>query len=48
MILVAGTLLVTPGFLTDAVGLALLIPWVRERIRLWALARYSPTNIITL
>ena len=48
MILVAGTLLVTPGFPTDAIGLALLIPAVRERIRLWAIARYSPGRIITL
>ena len=48
MILVAGTLLVTPGFLTDAVGLALLIPAVREGIRRWAVARYTPGRIITL
>ena len=48
MILVAGTLLVTPGFLTDAVGLSLLIPAVRERIRLWALRRYSPGRTINL
>jgi UPF0716 protein FxsA len=48
MILVAGTLLVTPGFLTDAIGLALLIPAVREGIRRWAVRRYSPGNIITL
>jgi UPF0716 protein FxsA len=48
MILVAGTLLVTPGFLTDAIGLSLLIPAVRERLRLWAVARYSPGRTITL
>ena len=30
MILVAGALLVTPGFFTDAVGFALLVPPVRD------------------
>jgi len=40
MILVAGTLLITPGFLTDAVGLALLVPGVREALRQWGLRRY--------
>ena len=35
MILIAGTLLVTPGLLTDITGFALLVPFVRERIRFW-------------
>ncbi|MDF7826613.1 FxsA family protein [Pontiellaceae bacterium B12227] len=35
MILIAGALLVTPGLITDVVGFSLLIPLVRERIRLW-------------
>lgn len=35
MILVAGALLVTPGLLTDITGFALLVPFVRERIRFW-------------
>lgn len=48
MILVAGALLVTPGFMTDAVGLALLIPAVRESLRVWAVRRYSPGPTITL
>ncbi|TNE93282.1 MAG: FxsA family protein, partial [Rhodobacteraceae bacterium] len=30
MILVAGVLLLTPGFFTDAVGLSLLVPPVRD------------------
>ncbi|MCH2210297.1 MAG: FxsA family protein [Fuerstiella sp.] len=34
MILFAGALLMTPGMLTDAVGFALLIPWIRQRLRL--------------
>jgi UPF0716 protein FxsA len=33
MLLVAGAFLITPGILTDAVGLALLVPWVRELVR---------------
>ena len=32
MILIAGALLLTPGFLTDAVGFALLMPPVREAV----------------
>ncbi len=32
MILVAGALLLTPGFFTDAVGLALLVPAVRSAV----------------
>ena len=35
MILVAGALLLTPGFLTDIVGLSLLIPSVRDFLRKW-------------
>ncbi len=35
MILMAGAFLVTPGLITDTVGFALLIPFVRERIRFW-------------
>lgn len=33
MILVAGALLLTPGFVTDAVGLSLLVPPVRAALR---------------
>ena len=39
MILFAGALLLTPGFFTDAVGLALLVPAVRRRAFLWAKSR---------
>lgn len=35
MILIAGTLLVTPGLITDIVGFALLVPVIREHIRGW-------------
>ena len=35
MILVAGVLLITPGLLTDGLGLCLLIPWTRQVLKLW-------------
>jgi UPF0716 protein FxsA len=38
-LLIAGVMLLTPGFATDAFGLALFIPWVRAAIR-GALLRY--------
>ncbi len=46
MILVAGALLLTPGFLTDATGLALLIPAVRERIRIAGKKRIASKWIV--
>jgi UPF0716 protein FxsA len=33
MVLVAGALLVTPGFTTDLVGFLLVFPWTRKYIR---------------
>ncbi len=41
MILVAGALLLTPGFLTDVVGFSLLVPPVREYVRKWLGRRYG-------
>ena len=35
MILIAGALLLTPGFFTDAVGFSLLIPGVRSALWAW-------------
>jgi len=32
LVLVGGVLLVTPGVLTDALGLSLIMPWTRRRI----------------
>jgi UPF0716 protein FxsA len=32
-ILLAGALLIVPGFVTDALGLLLFIPWVRRHVR---------------
>ncbi|AST06476.1 membrane protein FxsA [Anoxybacillus flavithermus] len=34
-ILVGGTLLLTPGFITDTVGFILLLPFAREKIKPW-------------
>jgi UPF0716 protein FxsA len=39
MILVAGALLITPGFITDAIGFSLLVPGVREAIRRYGTRR---------
>lgn len=43
LILAAGLLLVTPGFFTDAVGLALLVPQVRA-----AVIRFLAKRVITV
>ena len=48
MILVAGAVLITPGFLTDAVGFLLLVPPVRERLRRWGAKRFGSGRTITL
>lgn len=40
MILVGGALLLTPGFLTDVVGFALMVPAVREGVRRYVVRRY--------
>lgn len=44
MILVAGALLLTPGFFTDAIGFALLIPWVRAAVWGWIRTRVKVTQ----
>ena len=45
MIFIAGALLLTPGLLTDAFGLSLLIPWCRtyyrRRIARWFKSRFT-------
>lgn len=41
MILVAGVLLLTPGFFTDALGFALLMPPVRRAVLGWLRKRVS-------
>lgn len=44
MILFSGALLLTPGFFTDAVGFALLVPGVRLAVFKWARARITVTS----
>ena len=41
MILVAGALLLTPGFLTDAIGFCLLHPGMRRRVKQWARNKFN-------
>jgi UPF0716 protein FxsA len=41
MILVAGALLLTPGFLTDIIGFSLLSPRIREILRKYGVRRWS-------
>lgn len=41
MIIAAGALLLTPGFFTDAIGFALLVPAVRGRIYAWLAPRLA-------
>ncbi|MCZ6711477.1 MAG: FxsA family protein [Gammaproteobacteria bacterium] len=44
LLAVAGALLITPGFVTDAVGFALLAPHVRAPIARWLLSRVTQLN----
>lgn len=39
MIFCGGVVLLTPGFITDALGFMLLIPWTRSLIKYWARKR---------
>ena len=47
MILFSGALLLTPGFFTDAVGFALLVPGVRLAVFKWVRARVNVTTFST-
>jgi UPF0716 protein FxsA len=47
MILVAGALLLTPGFFTDAVGFALLFPAVRGVVWNWLAPRLTVVQVET-
>ncbi|MYC84187.1 MAG: FxsA family protein [Acidimicrobiia bacterium] len=46
MVLVGGALLLTPGFLTDAVGFALMVPFVREGLRRLGVRLLQPRVVI--
>ena len=41
LVLLAGALLLTPGFVTDAIGLLLLVPPIRALVRLTAKRRFG-------
>jgi len=44
MILIAGALLLTPGFFTDAIGFSLLVPTVRQFLILHVKSRIKTTS----
>jgi UPF0716 protein FxsA len=44
MILIAGALLLTPGFFTDAIGFSLLVPPVRQFLILQVKSRIKTTS----
>jgi UPF0716 protein FxsA len=46
MILVSGVLLLTPGFFTDGIGFALLLPPVRNAVIKWGAARILQSNTV--
>ena len=46
LILVAGVLLLTPGFFTDAIGFALLTPPVRAMVIKWGAARFVNSSSV--
>lgn len=46
MILFSGALLLTPGFFTDAVGFALLVPGIRLAVFKWARARVNVATFV--
>ncbi len=47
-LLVAGALLLTPGFVTDVAGGLLLVPALRRMLQLWALARLAASGRINV
>ncbi|WP_415922440.1 FxsA family protein [Tateyamaria sp. SN6-1] len=47
MILFSGALLLTPGFFTDAVGFALLVPGVRLAVFKWARTKVKVASFAT-
>ncbi len=47
LIAFAAALLLTPGLLSDSLGILLLIPWSRTHIRRWLVRRYSSKFSVT-
>jgi UPF0716 protein FxsA len=48
LILVGGALLLTPGFITDVVGLAFLVPPTRALIRRFVVARIGKRMVVSM
>ncbi len=46
LILIAGTVLLTPGFLTDAIGFLLLYPRTRQPLKVWLRHKFSQRHQI--
>ena len=46
LILIAGTMLLTPGFLTDAIGFLLLHPRTRQPLKVWLRHKFSQRHQI--
>jgi UPF0716 protein FxsA len=44
-LIIAGMLMLTPGFITDIVGLLLLVPWVRRQAAGWLIARLTMAGL---
>lgn len=40
-VLVSGALLISPGFLTDAIGFTLLVPGIRDAVHEWVSKRFA-------
>lgn len=47
MLLISGAFLLTPGFFTDAVGFAVLVPAIRRSVALWLLTNVNVVSLRT-
>ena len=48
LVMVGGALLLTPGFLTDAVGLTFLLPPTRALVRRLLVRRFAPRMVVAM
>ncbi len=46
LLAVGGALLLTPGFVTDAIGFALLMPWSRQAVARYIFDRWVVSSVI--
>ena len=47
MLLISGAFLLTPGFFTDAVGFAVLVPVIRRNVAIWLLTNVNVVSLRT-